>query len=81
MPSQALVILTSNPSYSGGRDQEEHSSRAALANTLRPYFKNTQKKKAGGVAQVVGHLPSKAEALSSNQVLPQKKKNDHKIWT
>jgi hypothetical protein len=31
--------------------------------------------RAGGVAQVVGHLPSKCEALSSNSSAVKKKKN------
>jgi hypothetical protein len=49
-----------NPSYSGGRVQEDHSSKPALGKIvpefLRPYLKNnpSQKKRAGGVAQGVG---------------------------
>jgi hypothetical protein len=45
-----------NPSDSGGRDQEDHSSKPAWANSsVRPYLKNTHhKKRAGGVAQSVG---------------------------
>jgi hypothetical protein len=31
--SQALVVHTCNPSYSGGRDQEDHSSKPAQANS------------------------------------------------
>jgi hypothetical protein len=38
--SQALVAHTCNPSYSRGRDQEDCSSKSALANSsTRPYFK------------------------------------------
>jgi hypothetical protein len=50
------VAHTCNPSYSGGRDQEDHSSRAARANSsTRSYLKKTlQQKRAGGVAQDVG---------------------------
>jgi hypothetical protein len=33
--SQALVAHACNPSYSGGRDQEDHSSKLAQANSLR----------------------------------------------
>jgi hypothetical protein len=46
---------------------------------MRPYLKNTQHKKGlGGVAQVVEHLPSKHEALSSNSsTAPLKKANTH----
>jgi hypothetical protein len=32
--SWALVAHVCNPSYSGGRDQEDHSSRPAQANNL-----------------------------------------------
>jgi hypothetical protein len=39
--SQALVAHTCNPSYSGGRDQEDHSLKPARANSLRdPILKN-----------------------------------------
>jgi hypothetical protein len=31
---QALVTYTCNPSYSGGRDQEDHSLKAAWANSF-----------------------------------------------
>jgi hypothetical protein len=55
--SQAPVAHTCNPSYSGGRDQEDHSSSQPQANSSwDPISKNptTKKKKAGGVAQGVG---------------------------
>jgi hypothetical protein len=49
---------TCNPSYSGGRDQEDHSLKPALANSSRdPILKKPishTHKRAGGVAQVVG---------------------------
>jgi hypothetical protein len=32
--SQMLVAHAYNPSYSGGRDQEDHDSKPALANSL-----------------------------------------------
>jgi hypothetical protein len=39
-PSQVLVTHAYNPSYSGGRDQEDHSSRLAQANSsLFPILK------------------------------------------
>jgi hypothetical protein len=34
-PSWALVAHSCNPSYSGGRDQEDHSSKPALENSLQ----------------------------------------------
>jgi hypothetical protein len=33
---------------------------------VRPFLKNNQKKRAGGMAQVVERLPRKWEAMSSN---------------
>jgi hypothetical protein len=48
--------LTCNPSYSGGRDQEDCDSKPAWGNSsARPYLKkNPSQKRAGGVAQGVG---------------------------
>jgi hypothetical protein len=40
----------------------------------RPYHENTTQKRAGGVAQMVEHLPSNLEALSSNSIPPKKEK-------
>jgi hypothetical protein len=44
-----------NPSYSGGRDWEDHSSKPAQANSSRKPIskKSSHKKMAGGVAQVI----------------------------
>jgi hypothetical protein len=40
-----LVIDTCNPSYSGGRDQEDHGSKAAQANSSQdPILKNPSQK-------------------------------------
>jgi hypothetical protein len=52
----APAAHTCNPSYSGGRDQEDHSLRSAQANGSRdPVSKKPiTKKRAGGVAQGVG---------------------------
>jgi hypothetical protein len=41
---------------------------------LSPYLQNTQRKKAGGVAQAVE--PGKCEALSSNPGITKKKKKN-----
>jgi hypothetical protein len=53
-----MVAHTCNPSYSGGRDQEERGSRSAQANSSQePILKNPKQKKkdrAGGVAQGEG---------------------------
>jgi hypothetical protein len=49
--SQVLVAHACNPSYSGGRDQEDHVLKPAWANSSwDPIFK----KRAGGVSQGVG---------------------------
>jgi hypothetical protein len=47
------VTHTYNPSYSGGRDQEDHSSKPPQANSLQdPISKNPMTKNwAGGVAK------------------------------
>jgi hypothetical protein len=40
--SQALVDHTCNPSYSGGRDQEDRGSKSVWANSsLRPYLEKS----------------------------------------
>jgi hypothetical protein len=43
-----------NPSYSGGRDQEDHSAKPAQGNNLRDPILNPTQKRAGGVAQGIG---------------------------
>jgi hypothetical protein len=52
----ALVAHVRNPSYSGGRDQEDLSSKPASANSSRDPIlkKKNHKKRSGGVAQGVG---------------------------
>jgi hypothetical protein len=64
----ALVAHTCNPSYSGGRDQEDRSSKPAQENgSTRPYVENTHhKNRTVGVAKV--------KALSSNPSTTKKKK-------
>jgi hypothetical protein len=52
----ALVAHSCNPSYSGGRDQEDHRSKPVWANSLQDPIseKNTSQKRDGGVAQGEG---------------------------
>jgi hypothetical protein len=46
--SQVPVALAYNPSYSGGRDQEDHGSKPAWANNSeRPYLKKKKITKKG----------------------------------
>jgi hypothetical protein len=53
--SRVLVAHTCNPSYSGGRDQEDHGSKPAQANSVRdPILKIPNTKRVGGMAQGVG---------------------------
>jgi hypothetical protein len=64
-----------NPSYSGNREQEDYSSKPSQANKLQdPILKKNNTKRAGTVAQVVEHLPSKCEVLSSYSNVAKKKK-------
>jgi hypothetical protein len=69
-PSRALVAHIYNPSYSGGKDQEDHSLKPAWANNSQDSIsKNPIKKNwAGGMAQ--------SEGLSSSpQTAKRKKRN------
>jgi hypothetical protein len=50
-----------NPSYPGGRNQENHGPGQTVGETLSPKYPT--QKRAGGVAQVVECLHSKHEAL------------------
>jgi hypothetical protein len=73
--SQAPVADACNPSYSRDRDQEDRGLKPASSKWfLSPYLQNTQRKKAGGVAQAVE--PGKCEALSSNPGITKKKKKN-----
>jgi hypothetical protein len=50
-----LVANAYNPSYSGGKDQEDGGSKPLQANSLRdPIWKIPITKRAGGVAQGEG---------------------------
>jgi hypothetical protein len=42
--SQAWVTHAYNPSYSGGRDQEDHGLKSAQAIFVRPYLEKTHHK-------------------------------------
>jgi hypothetical protein len=61
-----VVVHTYNPSYSGGRDQGTKGD---------PISKISNTKRAGGVAQVVEHLSTERQTLSSNSSAANKKKN------
>jgi hypothetical protein len=55
MDGQVLVTYTCNPSYSGGRDQEDCGLKPAWGIVLKTLFlKNPSHKRTGGVAQGVG---------------------------
>jgi hypothetical protein len=53
--SQALEAHTCNPSYLGGRDQEDRRSQPVQIVHETLSQKNPSQKRAGGVAQSVGH--------------------------
>jgi hypothetical protein len=55
--NQAQVAYTCNPSYSGGRDQEDEGSKPAQANSSQDLISKKKKKsekRVGGVAHGVG---------------------------
>jgi hypothetical protein len=61
------VPCACNPSYSGGRDQEDCSSKPAWANSsTKPYLKKPFTEKGCGVAQ--------SESPAFNHPVPKKKK-------
>jgi hypothetical protein len=70
--SQVPVAHACNPSYLGGRDQEDCSSKPAQANSLQDPISNPPQNRVEGVPQVVEHLPSKCEALSSDPTTAKK---------
>jgi hypothetical protein len=56
-----------DPSYSGGREQEDRRLKPAWANSSQdPISKNTTQKRAGRMTPAIECQPSKHEALSSN---------------
>jgi hypothetical protein len=70
------VAHTYNPSYSGGRDQEDQCSEPVWANSLRaPISKKKEhhKKGTGGVAQMVQRMLSKRETKFKFQCRKKKK--------
>jgi hypothetical protein len=65
-----LVAHACNPSFSGGTDQEDYSSKPAEANSSRdPILKKAIKKRAGGMAQGVGSefKPQNQKPKTKNQ--------------
>jgi hypothetical protein len=67
------VAHTCNPSYSGGRDQKDHSSKPAQGNSSRhPILKKPITKK--GLVEWL-----KVQALSSNPRTTKKKKKKRKM--
>jgi hypothetical protein len=75
------VVHACNPSYSGGRDQEDHGSKPAQANSLQDLIlgKNPQKSGLAELLIVVEYMLSKCEALSSNATTTKKKKKAGRV--
>jgi hypothetical protein len=67
------VTHTCNTSYLGGRDQEDRGSRQNQAKSETLFKNNLKAKRAGGVAQVIEHLPSKLKALHLSPIQPKDK--------
>jgi hypothetical protein len=69
------VAHTFNPSYSGGRDQEDHGLKPTWANSSgNPILKNPSEKRAGGAAQGVGpefnpEWPKKERTKNQNSLM------------
>jgi hypothetical protein len=65
------VTNACNPSYSGGRDQEDHGSKPTWENSsARTYLdKNPSQKRAGGVAQGVNPVPQKKKKKKASRIL------------
>jgi hypothetical protein len=68
-----LVAHASNPSYSGGRDQEDHSSKPAQANSSRDSYLKKPFTKIGLVEWL------KVKALSSSPSTGKKKEKEKEI--
>jgi hypothetical protein len=68
----APVAHACNPSYSGGRDQEDHGSKPARANSSRDPISKKTFTKIGLVEWL------KVKALSSNTSTAKKKKKERK---
>jgi hypothetical protein len=68
-----------NPSYSGGRDQEDRSSKPDWPNSYQDPISKIPNTKTvvGGVAQVVEDLSSKCETLSSNPSIAKNKQTNN----
>jgi hypothetical protein len=73
--SWVLVAHACNPSYSGGRDQEDHSSKSAQANSSQDPILKTLITKKG----LVEWLQVKALSSSPSTTKKKKKKENAKL--
>jgi hypothetical protein len=73
------MVHNYNPSYTGGGDQEDCSSKPAPEKKFqRPYLKNTQyRKRTSRVSQMVEHLPREC-VLVQGPVQQKKRKKKRK---
>jgi hypothetical protein len=74
------VTNTFDPSYSGGRDQEDTSSKPVQANILETLSQKTRHKK--GLVEWLKQselLPNKHDTLNSNSSAAKKKKKKKKV--
>jgi hypothetical protein len=73
------VAHTCNPSYSGGRDKEDWGLKPVWANSLQDPISKIPNIRVGRVSQVVQHLPSKCEALSSKPSTAKRERERERI--
>jgi hypothetical protein len=66
--SWELVVHTCNPSYSGGRHQEDHGSKSAQTNSLKdPILKKPITKK--GLVELVKALSSSPSTAKKERIM------------
>jgi hypothetical protein len=63
------------------RLKQDHQSPGWRGQKPTPYLKENQRKRAGGVAQVVECLPKKHKALSTNTSTKKKKKKKGQLMS
>jgi hypothetical protein len=73
------VDHTCNPSYSGGRDQEDCGLKLALANSSWDSISKNPSQRAGGVAQGVGTKFKPCTAKQTNKQNSKQKKKPQAI--
>jgi hypothetical protein len=64
-----VVAHACNPSYSGGRDQEDCSSKPVWVNSSRdPILKNPLQQRAGGMVKALSSSPNTAKKTNTKKL-------------